>query len=125
MKGNKNESAAADGPRNDAAEMANETTQFQSREYPTLKDVSRGEKKPRKLSPQQRWRKRNPKAYLAHLSVRNARRLGLIECQPCRVCGATKTEAHHPDYERPFDVVWLCRKHHKAVHAAEDSAHGS
>jgi hypothetical protein len=26
-----------------------------------------------------------------------------------------KTEAHHPDYMRPFEVVWLCAKHHSDI----------
>ncbi|QMV32651.1 hypothetical protein F1_00023 [Ralstonia phage Heva] len=25
-------------------------------------------------------------------------------------------EAHHPDYSRPLDVVWLCDHHHKETH---------
>lgn len=70
------------------------------------------------LSRQQRWRKRNPKSYIAQLTVGAALRHGVIERQPCHQCGAAKSEAHHPDYERPYDVVWLCRKHHKAVHTA-------
>lgn len=65
---------------------------------------------------QQRWRQRNPRSYLAHLTVQNAIRLGLLERQPCQVCGAEKSEAHHPDYDRPLEVQWLCRKHHKAAH---------
>lgn len=73
--------------------------------------------KPRKPTRQQKWRKRNPKSYLAHLTVQNATRLGVIKPEPCAVCGAEKAEAHHPDYDRPLHVVWLCRKHHKAVHA--------
>jgi hypothetical protein len=77
---------------------------------------------PRKPSRQQRWRKRNPKSYLAHLSVQNALNLGVIERAPCSVCGADKAEAHHPDYERPYDVIWLCRTHHKALHASEVAA---
>lgn len=36
--------------------------------------------------------------------------------QPCFVCG-DKAEAHHTDYSRPLDVVWLCDQHHKQVHA--------
>lgn len=69
------------------------------------------------LTRQQRWRQRNPKSYLAHLAVKNALNLGILQRQPCAVCGAEKAEAHHPDYERPYEVQWLCRKHHKAAHA--------
>lgn len=25
-------------------------------------------------------------------------------------------ERHHPDYSKPFDIIWLCRKHHEYVH---------
>lgn len=67
---------------------------------------------------QQKWRKRNPRAYLAHRAVQMALGLGVLQKQPCSVCGDTKAEAHHPRYDRPFDVVWLCRAHHKAEHRA-------
>lgn len=77
---------------------------------------------PKALSRQQRWRKRNPKSYIAHLAVGAALRHGVIEQQPCEQCGANKSEAHHPDYERPYDVVWLCRKCHKAAHKTTEAA---
>lgn len=73
------------------------------------------EQKP--LSRQQRWRQQNPKSYLAHLSVKNAVNLGVIVRLPCEVCGDEKSEAHHPDYDRPYDVQWLCRRHHKRLHS--------
>lgn len=42
---------------------------------------------------------------------------GLVIRQACLVCGETnKTEAHHEDYTKPLEVVWLCRKHHSYVH---------
>lgn len=69
------------------------------------------------LTRQQKWRRRNPRQYLAHLYVANAKRAGLLSPQPCEVCGAEKAEAHHDDYARPGDVRWLCTKHHKAHHA--------
>jgi hypothetical protein len=72
------------------------------------------EKKP---SPQQIWQKNNPKAHWAHACTASALKRGLIERQPCEVCGADKTDAHHPDYDRPLLIVWLCRKHHVATHA--------
>ena len=49
--------------------------------------------------------------------VRKARLIGALVPQPCEVCGATRTEAHHEDYGRPLDVRWLCRPHHRALHA--------
>lgn len=35
---------------------------------------------------------------------------------PCQVCGELKSEAHHKDYNKPLEVVWLCRKHHRELH---------
>jgi len=31
-------------------------------------------------------------------------------------CNILKTEAHHPDYDRPLDVLWLCKRHHTDLH---------
>lgn len=33
-----------------------------------------------------------------------------------------RPEAHHPDYSRPLDVVWLCNPHHRAAHALTEDA---
>jgi hypothetical protein len=46
----------------------------------------------------------------------NAIRDGKIKRWPCQVCGHEYAEGHHPDYDRPLDVVWLCVKHHKETH---------
>lgn len=35
----------------------------------------------------------------------------------CAVCGVKQTEAHHPDYYKPLEVIWLCPTHHRAEHA--------
>jgi hypothetical protein len=69
---------------------------------------------------QQRWRRANPRRYAAHLYVEAGKRLGFITPQPCETCGAEKAEAHHEDYSRPGEVRWLCRKHHRQLHARED-----
>lgn len=68
------------------------------------------------LTRQQQWRRNNPRRYAAHLYVETLKRLGVLSPQPCEACGAT-AEAHHPDYDRPGDVRWLCRKHHVQLHA--------
>lgn len=68
------------------------------------------------------WRERNPLKVWAHASLRSALKRGLITRQPCEVCGAAETDAHHDTYHEPLTVRWLCRKHHKALHAAEKAA---
>lgn len=68
------------------------------------------------------WRKRHPKRYWAHLALNNALRMGIIEREPCEVCGAEKVDGHHPDYNRPLDVRWLCRRHHSQLHAKQRRA---
>lgn len=42
---------------------------------------------------------------------------GKIVRQPCEVCGSSRTDAHHDDYDKPLAVRWLCRQHHQGLHA--------
>ena len=39
--------------------------------------------------------------------------------KPCEVCGSSKSEAHHPDYNEPLKVIWLCHSHHWKVETGE------
>ena len=39
------------------------------------------------------------------------------KCENCRK--ERKVVAHHPDYNRPLNVVWLCYSCHKKLHNAE------
>lgn len=52
----------------------------------------------------------------ASFKVYHALKTGRLVRQKCEVCGATKTEAHHDDYNEPLKVRWLCRKHHEEWH---------
>lgn len=61
------------------------------------------------LTPEQK-RKDNARSYAGVY-----KRRGKIREQPCGVCGG-KAQMHHPDYDRPLDVVWLCRVHHLELH---------
>lgn len=65
---------------------------------------------------QKRYRKKYPEKNRARLKVQDAKRAGKMKCEPCSVCGATRAEAHHDDYSKPLDVVWLCTKHHAERH---------
>ena len=43
-------------------------------------------------------------------------RVGKMVRQPCVKCGNKKTEGHHEDYSKPYDVIWLCRACHSKEH---------
>lgn len=62
------------------------------------------------------WKDKNAVQRAANIILGNAVKYGQVKKQPCWVCGET-AEAHHPDYSRPLDVVWLCPSHHKQAHA--------
>jgi len=53
----------------------------------------------------------------AHWAVKRAKRKGSLAPMPCEVCGSMRAEAHHDDYSKPLDVIWLCRLHHQTHHA--------
>ena len=62
------------------------------------------------------WKEKNALRRAAQVILGNAVRDGRITPLPCFVCGE-KAEAHHPNYDSPLDVVWLCPTHHKETHA--------
>lgn len=51
----------------------------------------------------------------SNLLVKN----GIITNEKCIICGNSKSEKHHPDYNNPKNIVWLCRKHHIELHTKE------
>lgn len=69
-----------------------------------------------KYPSQHKWRQNNPKQTWAHQCLRSAIKRGLVIQAACESCGDPNSEAHHPDYDRPMDVQWLCRACHKAEH---------
>lgn len=64
-----------------------------------------------------RWAVANAVRRQAHNKFNAAVRDGRLTPEPCFICG-DKAQAHHPDYDRPLDVTWLCPEHHKAAHRA-------
>ena len=75
------------------------------------------------------WKKRNPEAAKAwnrrYPEKRRAQNLlwkailsgKIVRPTICQECGQEgRVEAHHPDYSKPFEVLWLCNRDHVAAH---------
>ncbi|MBI2110670.1 hypothetical protein HYT51_02725 [Candidatus Woesearchaeota archaeon] len=65
------------------------------------------------------WRKNNRELnnyhHLARKKLHYAVQAGKVIKQPCSKC-KEKAEAHHSNYNKPLDVIWLCHKHHMELH---------
>jgi hypothetical protein len=66
----------------------------------------------------QNYAERWPGKRAAHIAVRNSLRDGrLVRPAICSACEKACTpEAHHSDYSKPLDVMWLCTPCHKQWH---------
>jgi hypothetical protein len=54
---------------------------------------------------------------VARNAVNHALARGEIEVKPCERCGfGIGVQAHHEDYNKPLEVVWLCRPCHGQRH---------
>lgn len=86
-------------------------------------------KKRRKVKPEEHrkavmgWYWRNQDKVKAWRVYKKALRNGVLKREGCDVCGA-EADGHHEDYEKPLEVIWLCRLHHKARHNALLEAKG-
>lgn len=67
------------------------------------------------------YRTKNPNWEKATQLVWRAVKKGTLIKLSCERCGNKISYAHHPFYRytRPLEVVWLCGKHHRIVHAEE------
>ena len=68
------------------------------------------------------YERRWPEKAQARGALQNAVKRGVVERQPCTVCGCEKSEGHHEDYSKPLEVVWLCRVHHVRLHVEKAKA---
>jgi len=62
------------------------------------------------------WADKNKIKRLAHWTIENHLRNGRLKRMPCVICNNVKAQAHHEDYSKPLEVVWLCSKHHGERH---------
>jgi hypothetical protein len=62
------------------------------------------------------WRQEDKRRQRAHNMVQRAIQKGLLFRLPCCRCANEKSLAHHEDYDKPLDVMWLCQPCHKKRH---------
>jgi hypothetical protein len=57
----------------------------------------------------------DPAKARAHSLVARAIAKGELVRQPCELCGDFPTEAHHEDYSKPLEVLWVCGDCHRSI----------
>jgi hypothetical protein len=81
-----------------------------------------------KFQAQKRWADAHPLEKWAHAAVQSAIRRGILNREPCAVCGAEPADFHHDPahYDQPLHGQFLCRSHHRREHARLkcEAAHG-
>jgi hypothetical protein len=63
--------------------------------------------------------------YRARYKALNAINSGKIKRLSCEVCGEENTHAHHDDYNKPFNLRFLCPRHHRIWHIENGEARNS
>lgn len=67
------------------------------------------------------WLKKNRERDLVRQKVKYAMKTGKLVKRPCVKCGNIEVDAHHEDYSKPLDVIWLCKFHHRELHKERKS----
>lgn len=92
---------------------ANNPERVQARKEYLLTDAGKASKK----KAINKYKESNPKKRAVHVITGNAIRDNKLIKGNCEVCGSDETiVAHHCDYDKPLDVMWLCAKHHSEWH---------
>ncbi|MCA2656375.1 hypothetical protein [Microcystis sp. M061S2] len=59
-----------------------------------------------------------PLKHRARDIVRKRIKRGTLLKEPCSICKSTeRIQAHHEDYSKPLNIIWLCEKCHRKEHA--------
>lgn len=87
------------------------------REPTDIADTSQRVRRVKQLACAARWKAEHPREIWAQAALASAIKRGLIERKPCEICGKAEVDGHHHDYDQPLAVRWLCRRHHRQLHA--------
>ena len=67
----------------------------------------------------------NNKKYQARQTLQAALKSGKVTAGPCKKAGddcSGKIQGHHPNYDKPLQVDWLCDHHHRGLRVAAAKA---
>jgi hypothetical protein len=68
------------------------------------------------------WKDNHPIKRKAHTLIERQIRSGKLQRRACEAtsitCSNAKTIAHHNNYRKPLEVIFLCRSHHARLHNA-------
>lgn len=94
-----------------------ERTEYQSRKKYESWHEKTPERKRQQRDIAKRMMEKYPEKQKARSMVSQAVKKGILKREPCQVCNKEKSEGHHPDYSKPLEVMWLCKKHHVEEHS--------
>lgn len=63
-----------------------------------------------------KYREKYTDKFDCHKRYTYAIRIGAIKKGVCEICGSSVVHGHHDDYSKPFEVRWLCPRHHMEIH---------
>ena len=65
---------------------------------------------------------RYPEKEHARRMLRYAVKSGDVVKLVCQQCQSVKSQAHHLDYSKPLDVIWLCALCHRKLHKTVENS---
>jgi len=70
------------------------------------------------------WKSKHKESVKFYQFIYRMKKTGKLTPQPCVECGTTKNiHAHHSDYHKPLNVIWICKKHHQIWHKKHKAKH--
>lgn len=89
----------------------------QIREYEKARSQTEKRKQNRRIYVA-KYKKEHPERIAINLRVSRAIKSGkIIKPECCSICGKRgQTVAHHHDYSKPLDVIFVCQSCHKRIH---------
>jgi len=73
----------------------------------------------KKIKETREYERKHPEILSAYRKVNAAIFSGKLKKQPCVKCGIEPAHAHHEDYSKPLEVIWLCPSDHKKRHLGQ------